>query len=243
MVPVRMMPHVFGTLILIFVTGYYGEQPPNSSSGFWTIEYYQKYFDVDTKMVRLWTLCPPPSTWSYYKVLTRCYTTLLPTSSSYLTTHLTPSVDLYGPFWILTTLIFSLFVFSSLASSIASYLSSTPISYDFQLLSIAVTLVYTYGLGIPIMLWVVLRYLGVGEWSPAEAVAVFGYGQFVWIPVSVCSLAWVSSHLFITRYLSDSLCHPGANTAVDSCGTGLSVVWLLHGSKHIPDSRFSLSCS
>ncbi|KAF8524227.1 hypothetical protein JB92DRAFT_2703971 [Gautieria morchelliformis] len=149
-------------------TGYYGEQPATSSSGFWTIEYYQKYFDVDTKMV-----------------LTRCYTTLLPTSSSYLTTHLTPSVDLYGPFWTLTTLIFSLFVFSSLASSISSYLSSAPITYDFQLLSIAVTLVYTYGLGIPIILWVVLRYLGVGEWSPVEAVAVFGYGQFVWIPVSI----------------------------------------------------------
>ncbi|KAF8586901.1 Yip1-domain-containing protein [Ramaria rubella] len=154
--------------VLMNIAGYYGEQPPTGSSGFWTIEYYQKYFDVDTKMV-----------------LTRCYTTLLPMSSTYLTTHLTPSVDLYGPFWTLTTVIFSLFVFSSLASSVSSYLSSTPITYDFQLLSIAVTLVYTYGLGIPIILWVVLRYIGIGEWSPVEAVAVFGYGQFVWIPVSI----------------------------------------------------------
>ncbi|KAF8508723.1 Yip1-domain-containing protein [Hysterangium stoloniferum] len=147
---------------------YYGEQPATSSAGFWTIEYYKRYFDVDTNMV-----------------LRRCYTTLLPGSSSYLTAHLTPSVDLYGPFWTLTTLIFTLFVFSSLSSSIASYLSSTPVTYDFQLLSIAVTLVYVYGLAIPVLLWIVLKYLGVGEWSPAEAVAVFGYGQFVWIPVSV----------------------------------------------------------
>jgi len=147
--------------------GYYGE-PGTSSSGFWTIEYYQKYFDVDTKMV-----------------LTRCYTTLLPTSSGYLTTHLTPSPDLYGPFWTLTTLIFSLFVFSSLASSISSYLSDAPVEYDFQLLSIAVTLVYVYGIGIPIILWIVLRYIGVTEWSAIEALSVFGYGQFVWIPVSL----------------------------------------------------------
>lgn len=119
------------------------------------------------------------------EVLTRCYTTLLPTSSSYLSAHLTPSVDLYGPFWTLTTLIFSLFVFSSLASSISSYLSGIPIDYDFQLLSIAVTLVYTYGIGIPIILWVVLRYIGVSEWSAVEGISVFGYGQFVWIPVSV----------------------------------------------------------
>jgi len=149
-------------------TRYYGEQPATTSSGFWTIEYYRKYFDVDTKMV-----------------LRRCYTTLLPGSSSYLTAHLTPSVDLYGPFWTLTTLIFTLFVFSSLASSIVSYLSSTPVTYDFQLLSVAVILVYVYGLAIPVLLWIVLKYLGVGEWGPAEAVAVFGYGQFVWIPVSV----------------------------------------------------------
>jgi hypothetical protein len=48
-----------------------------------------------------------------------------------------------------------------------------------------VTLVYAYGLGVPILLWIALRYLGVGEWSMVEAVAIWGYGQFVWIPVSV----------------------------------------------------------
>jgi hypothetical protein len=37
-------------MLLIETIGYYGEQPA-TSSGFWTIEYYQKYFDVDTKMV------------------------------------------------------------------------------------------------------------------------------------------------------------------------------------------------
>ncbi|KDQ56707.1 hypothetical protein JAAARDRAFT_36198 [Jaapia argillacea MUCL 33604] len=140
------------------------------TGGFWTVEYYQPFFDVDTKTV-----------------LTRCYTTLLPTSSSYLSTHLTPSADLYGPFWTLTTLIFALFLSSSLASSISSYLSDpgAPVMYDFGLLSIAVTLVYTYGLALPILLWLALRWLGVGEWSMVEAVAVWGYGQFVWIPVAI----------------------------------------------------------
>ena len=80
---------------------------------------------------------------------------------------------------------FSLFVFSSLASSIASYLSSEPFDFDFKLLSIAVSLCYAYGLGLPLALWLVLRYLGVTDWSLVEAIAVFGYGQFIWIPVSV----------------------------------------------------------
>lgn len=57
--------------------------------------------------------------------------------------------------------------------------------YDFQLLSIAVSLVYAYGIGLPVLLWLALRYLGVAEWSVIEAVAIWGYGQFIWIPVSV----------------------------------------------------------
>jgi hypothetical protein len=48
-----------------------------------------------------------------------------------------------------------------------------------------VSLVYAYGIGLPVLLWMALRYLGVGEWSVVEAVAVWGYAMFVWIPVSI----------------------------------------------------------
>ena len=132
-------------------------------------------------------------------------------SRDYLTAHLNPSVDLYGPFWTLTTLIFSLYVFSSLASSISSYLSDTPVDYNFGLLSIAVTLVYSYGLGLPVLLWLALRYLGVTEWTVIEAISVFGYGQFVWIPVSVsekfCRSCLAFTLLFNSYFVSSpSLC-------------------------------------
>jgi hypothetical protein len=160
--------------------GYLQDQSARKApGGFWTVEYYQQYFDVDTQTV-----------------LKRCYSTLIPTSTSYAATHLNPSPDLYGPFWTLTTLIFTLFLSSSLAASISSYLSdptAEAFDYDFKLLSIAVTLVYSYGLALPILLWLALRYLGVGEWSVVEAVAVWGYGQFVWIPVSILCVApnWI----------------------------------------------------
>lgn len=121
----------------------------------------------------------------------RCYTTLLPGSSNYLSEHVIPSPDLYGPFWTLTTLIFCLYVFSSLAHSIASYLSSEPIDYDFQLLSLAFILVYVYGIGWPALVWAALRWQGLGEWSLIEAISVWGYGQFVWIPVSVSGVSFV----------------------------------------------------
>ena len=68
-----------------------------------------------------------------------------------------------------------------------SYLSDEPIDYDFSLLSTAFALVYVYGLAWPALLWVALRYYGLGEWSVIEAIAVWGYGQFIWIPISVRS--------------------------------------------------------
>ncbi|KAJ7900838.1 hypothetical protein B0H13DRAFT_1717928 [Mycena leptocephala] len=123
------------------------------------------------------------------QVLERCYGSLLPSSSDYLSTHLNPA-DLNGPFWTLTALIFALFLSSSLAASITAYVSDPNsegdfVDYDFGLLSIAVPLTYAYGLALPVILWVALRYLGVGEWSVVEAIAIWGYGMFVWIPVSV----------------------------------------------------------
>jgi hypothetical protein len=130
----------------------------------------------------------------FFQVLKRCYTTLIPTEArTYISVHLNPP-DLYGPFWTLTTLIFTLFLSSSLGASIAKYLSSdkVPYDYNFQLLSIAVTMVYAYGLAVPVLLWLALRYMGVGEWSVIEAIAVWGYGQFVWIPVSVSAFNWFS---------------------------------------------------
>ena len=151
--------------------GYLAEEgrAAKGTGGFWTIEYYQPYFDIDTKTV-----------------LRRCYTTLNPLAApAYIPTHLTPA-DLYGPFWTLTTLIFALFLSSSLAASVVAYLSdSQEFDYDFKLLSIAMSLVYAYGIALPVLLWLALRYLGVGEWSVVEAVSLWGYGQFVWIPVSV----------------------------------------------------------
>ena len=110
-------------------------------------------------------------------------------SPTYTTAHLNPAPDLYGPFWTLTTLIFALFVTSSLAHSIVSYLSSDPVEYDFALLSTAVGLVYAYGIGVPVLFWLVLRYAGISEgWAMVKAVTVWGYSMFVWIPVSVRDL-------------------------------------------------------
>lgn len=111
---------------------------------------------------------------------------MLPWSSSYISTF-SGGLDLYGTFWVPTTLILALFLSSSLAASITSYLSAPGVEYDydFALLGLATTIVYAYAFGVPVGLWLMLRYMGVGEWGIVDALGIWGYGLFVWIPISV----------------------------------------------------------
>ncbi|KAI6132849.1 hypothetical protein EV401DRAFT_157093 [Pisolithus croceorrhizus] len=92
--------------------GYMTDAPSRKSpAGFWSVEFYQPYFDVDT-----------------ITVLQRCYAALLPWPSSCLSTS--SDVDLYGTFCVPKTLILAFFMSSSLAASIASYLSAPGSKHD-----------------------------------------------------------------------------------------------------------------
>ena len=56
------------------------------------------------------------------------------------------------------------------------------------------------------MLWVALRYAGISEnWPMVEAVTVWGYAMFVWIPVSVRDIVSVLAVPFFNRVGLDTL--------------------------------------
>lgn len=90
----------------------------SSSSGkrfLWSMSFYAQFFDVDTS-----------------SVLTRCWAALYPRAN--FLDVLEGNPDLYGPFWIATTVVFILF----LGGTISQYLATTgqePFAYDFTLLS------------------------------------------------------------------------------------------------------------
>jgi hypothetical protein len=100
-----------------------GRQLNSGSTGPFSLEYYSKWFDVDTKLVA-----------------ERAWRTLYP-REDYVDVVLNGTPDLYGPFWLPTTLIFALFLSSSLSASISAYLSGQPYAYDFTRLSVAVSVV------------------------------------------------------------------------------------------------------
>ncbi|KAF9190747.1 hypothetical protein BGZ51_008262 [Haplosporangium sp. Z 767] len=138
---------------------------------FWSVEYYAKYFDVDTT-----------------QVMERCMASIIPKGN--FLELMGGSPDLYGPFWIPTTVVFVLFVTSSIVESINAYVSSTPYAYNIRQLTFAFGTIYMYAFLVPALIWGATKYFGCQP-DLLEMLALYGYGLTIWIPVAVlCILPW-----------------------------------------------------
>lgn len=147
------------------------QQPASSPYAFYQLEYYQGYFSITTA-----------------ELFARLYAASVPTSLNFLEKFTPP--DAYGPFWIPTTLIFTLFISSTITSSITGYISGKHQALDFSLLPTAVGTVYSYTFVIPSILWAAGKWWGYSiAWI--DAVGVYGYGMGVWCVVAViCLIQW-----------------------------------------------------
>ena len=141
------------------------------------MEYYAQFFDVDTS-----------------QVMERCLKSMYPVGD-FAQDTLNHQPDLYGPFWIATSVIFAVFVCSSLAGSLAAYMSGQPHVYDFTLLSFAVVVVYLYAFLCPALVWASTKYFGCQP-NLLDIINYYGYGLTIWIPVSVRYLK-INPNLYI----------------------------------------------
>ena len=137
-----------------------------SEGGIFSLGYYRGYFDVDTD-----------------QVLERIKQSFLPTGT-FLDLINAQGGDLWGPFWIPTTLALLSFMTSSLATWFTDFMASKPFTYDYNTLSTAFSLIYIYvGLG-SLALWATMKYLGcMVTWM--EIIGLYGYSMAVWVPVMV----------------------------------------------------------
>ncbi|XP_049791940.1 protein YIPF1 [Schistocerca nitens] len=151
-----------------------GQKPRPS---FWTFEFYQQLWDVDTNNVVdriLWSIIPRPSI-------------------NYLQHHIKPKPDLYGPFWICVTLVFA----TAISGNLFDYLHSRGVGkwrYDFHMVTYAATAVFGYAWAAPAALWALARWRGSsGGVSFLELTCVYGYSLAVFVPLSlglVGAAAW-----------------------------------------------------
>lgn len=151
-----------------------------ASPSFWTLEYYQKFFNVNTN-----------------DVLERIIKSMLPHGTeNYLVTRIRQNPDLYGPFWICVTLVFSI----AISGNMANYLQTASSGkyhwrYDFHVVSYAATCIFLYAWILPIGLWAALKWTGnsgnqeeelIEFATPGllELVCLYGYSLAIYIPVA-----------------------------------------------------------
>ncbi|KAF9570076.1 hypothetical protein EC968_002292 [Mortierella alpina] len=143
-------------------------QEQNANQPIWSVGYYAKFFDVDTS-----------------QVLERCFASVVP-KDNFLEV-MGGSPDLYGPFWIATTVIFVLFVTSSIVESINAYINKTVYSYDIYQMTFAFGTIYTYSFVVPLLVWGATKYFGCQP-DLLEMLSLYGYALTIWVPVSILSV-------------------------------------------------------
>ncbi|KAK3278461.1 hypothetical protein CYMTET_13601 [Cymbomonas tetramitiformis] len=133
-----------------------------------SIARYSKYFDVDTRDVldRISdsVFIPHPGDGDF---LTKC----------------SRQPDLYGPFWICTTLVFV----TAASGNFADYLGNKEDEwyYDIGEVTFSSLLFYGYTVIFPIILYFVLRFYVKGPLNFSALLCLYGYSLFVFIPISM----------------------------------------------------------
>ncbi|KAA8536877.1 hypothetical protein F0562_029355 [Nyssa sinensis] len=134
-----------------------------------TIGAYKPYFDVDTS-----------------DVLERIKDSLFPFKGSF-SEKTANNPDLYGPFWICTTLIFVAASIGTFVTYVAHKLQKKEWNYDINLVTWSAGLFYGYVTIVPLCLYIILKYFS----APSGLVQLFclyGYSLFIFIPALCLSV-------------------------------------------------------
>ncbi|KAK1799164.1 hypothetical protein P4O66_007411 [Electrophorus voltai] len=145
------------------------------SIGFWTFEYYQSFFNVDT-----------------VQVLDRIKGSVMPIPGrNFIKHHIRSNPDLYGPFWICVTLVFSVAISGNL-STFLSQMGDPHYHYrpQFHRVTIAALAVFLYAWLVPLGVWGFMTWRRSTErqtsaYSFLETVCLYGYSLFIYIPTSI----------------------------------------------------------
>lgn len=143
----------------------------------WSIEFYKKLFDVNTDQVVdriVWAMIPKPGV-------------------NYLQHHIQSKPDLYGPFWICITLVFTI----AISGNLANYLQFAASQkyhwrYDFHAVTLAATAIFAYAWLLPSALWGILKWQGSNQLGFLELLCVYGYSLAIYVPVSVLWVIQIS---------------------------------------------------
>jgi hypothetical protein len=122
---------------------------------------YKKYFDVTTDEIKQ-----------------RLIASLIPFNKNFFEIY-KAKPDLYGPFWIYTTLI----VMVAISGNFSRYLKfgSEGFTYDFGYVPVAATIIYTIGFGLPLVLKFAMKIFGTENIDYIELLGIYGYSYSTFV--------------------------------------------------------------
>ncbi|KAG7523704.1 transmembrane protein 59 [Solea senegalensis] len=139
---------------------------------FWTFEYYQRFFDIETHHVK-----------------ERIIGSMLPwPGKNFIQLYLRRNPDLYGPIWICTTLVFAIAISGNISNFLV-HLGKPNYRYtpEFRKVTIAATAIFSYAWLVPLALWGFLlwrnnKIMNLVSYSFMEIFCVYGYSLSIYIP-------------------------------------------------------------
>lgn len=145
------------------------ESQPSGWLRSFTVAAYKPYFDVDTS-----------------DVLERIKDSLFPFNGSF-SEKVASNPDLYGPFWICTTLIFVAASIGTFVTYVAHKIQKKEWDYDINLVTWSAGLFYGYVTIIPLGLYIILKYFSAPS-GLAQLLCLYGYSLFIFIPALCLSV-------------------------------------------------------
>ncbi|KAH7373697.1 hypothetical protein KP509_17G069200 [Ceratopteris richardii] len=135
---------------------------------FFSVTRFSPFFDVDTSDV-LWRICY----------------SLLPYKGDFVE-KIGHKPDIYGPFWICTTLVFVAAALGNFASYLTHNLKEQPWEYDIDKVTWSAGMFYGYSFVVPLVFYYVLNHFGVTS-HVVQLWCLYGYSLFIFIPASFLS--------------------------------------------------------
>lgn len=169
------------------------EQEAKATSRFWRTEFYQQFFDVNTRQVllRLSNVLVPLNPPDF--LLDRNWhlnAEISPAGAEdpaleEAGVRLSRSPDLYGPFWVCTTLWMLVGIVSNIMSRISFGRSGSTGTwkYDFSVASVACIVMYLYCFVFGAIVWGIMRWKGLPA-TLTDTVCLYGYSMFIFVLVA-----------------------------------------------------------
>ena len=109
--------------------------------------------------------------------------------------------DLYGPFWIYTTLIYVI----AAGGALSYYFTNSANNYFQMFVPVAGSILYSFGFGFPLVLWLCMKFFNISM-KYVSLICLYGYSLFCLIPVLIiCStgFGWIQ-WIFLTYAIVNS---------------------------------------